>query len=671
MSSTESVDSTFRYPDKIPSKKKLPLVLCSQPVKHLPHHRLHVRPVIWRSCDKKAIPCIHDRSLKQSNIVEMCGYTADRQTIYLRIQVQATYQLQWNHTIDDDLIATVIEAMDGVTDYPDICSTSGKEIVVRAPKYHDLDELSRVLGTSKISCDESGSLSGLWQARSLQPYQWITIEHYSPLPGKYAAYDFNVIVDECELSAVHLPIDISPLPLFWNLDTNTGEIITCDLLDNKEHHLTTGDISDGTHKVHSEEYLLHQTLNYFRRADRIIYCEQGSSMVRFIERCEINNIDGNTEDVKFYDFIDLRRYYRRCYPYLTDCELLTLTSCLTHVKDDASNLRRLQGLWCRENSHGNNVEEHLEFVANNLRVDIGTLLYMNYSELVDRVICNIRCSPLKKFSPTESVSNIDIQSPNHLARSKRGCYPKVYRYDYSELYRHVLFRTTQSRMLTILGERLVQAPPELIYHAFFSRHNTEDNVQVFEKLLDEILAPHRIVSVSEYVVCSTTLISSPMLTYIGCDDRYLSLGSSSVTLRQGKLFTQGIAPICRPPCLLTRKLLTECLQNYPGRSSELDAGEYTADVLRNKFPNREDEITNLTMTTTLGTNLGKIDNVKYQLARHVDYEPDIRIVVDYVWTLAGPLPISKISPTTVLDYEQYSRIITTYRDHLKILFTTI
>ena len=187
-------------------------------------NQLLVKPISWSSVN----PSI---SGKKGIIpsIQIFGYTSDYRTVYIRIPRQSTFILRFATTIDDEMKNSITEILNPL--HIKTSTINSEILIVRAPELSpieltsnpDFEELATWIEAKQ---DPYGELESFWEARDISPYEWIIIEKYAPIPGKYTSCDLNIRseeeyisnVDYINLSDINLP-EISPRLFFWDIET--------------------------------------------------------------------------------------------------------------------------------------------------------------------------------------------------------------------------------------------------------------------------------------------------------------------------------------------------------------------------------------------------------------------------------------------------------------------
>ncbi len=188
-------------------------------------HRLFIRPVAWSTINT-------NHSATKSDIlnsIEIFGYTLEGTSIYVRIPRKSTFILKFSQEIDDDIITNIVDVLN-----PSVISKSEIDpsiLIVRANELSpfdlvdnpDFESLSTWIDSQQ---DPFGEIESLWQTREIGPYEWIMIDKFSPLPGKYTSSDLNIKTEEDHI----FPLDDLKLPFIpwksflWDLETFSSKI---------------------------------------------------------------------------------------------------------------------------------------------------------------------------------------------------------------------------------------------------------------------------------------------------------------------------------------------------------------------------------------------------------------------------------------------------------------
>lgn len=191
-------------------------------------NQLLVRPMSWSSVNPSAAALQANPSLFPS--IQIFGYTADGRTIYVRIPRKSTFILKFGQNVDADMVTNITEILN-----PSSIRSSTmdpKVLIVRAPELSPIEltanpDFEGLATWTEARQDPYGEIEALWEARDLEPYEWLSIERYVPLPGKYTNADLNIRTEEDYISRVSDTIElpyITPRLFFWDIETFSSRI---------------------------------------------------------------------------------------------------------------------------------------------------------------------------------------------------------------------------------------------------------------------------------------------------------------------------------------------------------------------------------------------------------------------------------------------------------------
>lgn len=189
---------------------------------------LLVKPISWSYVKEE----ITSKSVPYSTL-EMFGQTSDGRSIYIRIPRKSTFIIKFAHTVDADMIENVRDIFNPVS-----VKTSNIDshiMVIRAPESSPVGLLHNSycenVGSWFTNCDVKqdpyGELESFWESREIAPYEYLAIEKYIPLSGKYTLADLNIRTEEehvtnaskFDLSLVIPPnLNTEPCLLFWDIE---------------------------------------------------------------------------------------------------------------------------------------------------------------------------------------------------------------------------------------------------------------------------------------------------------------------------------------------------------------------------------------------------------------------------------------------------------------------
>lgn len=188
--------------------------------------QLLIRPVSWSILDPKLLTTKNNYNLNSS--IEIFGYTNDDRSIYIRIPQRSTFILKFFDNIDTDITANIKEILSPTS--IKVSTLDSTTLIIRAPKLspfelianHNSENIANWIDAKQ---DPYGPLESLWEAIEISPYEWIKIDKYMPLPGKYTSCDLNIASDELfikNLSSEELPT-IKPRLLFFDIKTTISK----------------------------------------------------------------------------------------------------------------------------------------------------------------------------------------------------------------------------------------------------------------------------------------------------------------------------------------------------------------------------------------------------------------------------------------------------------------
>jgi len=188
-------------------------------------NKLFVRPFAWSSVNPSAAAIKENPLLIPS--IQIFGYTRDYRTIYVRVPRKSTFILKFAEDIDDDMISNISEILSPTTIL--VSELDDKILIVRAPELSPI-ELTANPDNEDVATwidakqDPHGELESLWEARNIGPYEWISINGFTPLPGKYTSCDLNIITDDTNIEPSDQSFhDINLRLLFWDIETNASK----------------------------------------------------------------------------------------------------------------------------------------------------------------------------------------------------------------------------------------------------------------------------------------------------------------------------------------------------------------------------------------------------------------------------------------------------------------
>lgn len=168
--------------------------------------RLLMRPVSWSTLYPSTSEIEKDPSLFPS--IEVFGYTSDGRSIYLRILHKSTFIFKFKNDVTDETIYN----LDNPEDIK-ISTIDPKVMIIRS------NQVPEVIKAEARSFDPYGELASFWEAKEIGPYEWLSINKYSPLYGKYTTCDFNMKTEEDYISVADDSFDIPLKLFFWDIET--------------------------------------------------------------------------------------------------------------------------------------------------------------------------------------------------------------------------------------------------------------------------------------------------------------------------------------------------------------------------------------------------------------------------------------------------------------------
>lgn len=188
------------------------------------NNRLFIRPISWSSVNPSAGALKANPSLFPS--IQVFGYTSDGRTVYVRIPRKSTFILKFGQEIDEEMVSNLTDILNPTSIRPSYLDS--KILIIRAPELSPMDltanpDFEGLATWTEAQQDPYGEVEALWEAREIGPYEWISIEKYAPIPGKYTSCDLNIRTDEDYIHSVgdvdiEFP-DIFPRLFFWDIET--------------------------------------------------------------------------------------------------------------------------------------------------------------------------------------------------------------------------------------------------------------------------------------------------------------------------------------------------------------------------------------------------------------------------------------------------------------------
>jgi hypothetical protein len=369
-------------------------------------------------------------------------------------------------------------------------------------------------------------------------------------------------------------------------------------------------------------------------------------------------VDASTINIPGTEIVDLLYFYRRFYPHFRNHKLDTIsTSFIGEGKTDLSidemmdairtddpekqvrvvdysfiDSLRMQQLW-----EQTKVESKMEKVCNRLGISINNLLHHRYEQIIDHAMYNIDEGARLNMGASEK--------PTYLQVGAKGIYHNVYVYDYTELYRQLMLRSSQSTVKS-LAKRLKGAPPSLIMTAFFSGY--VDRSRLLQVLLEEInrfKLTNTIIAIDATTIRTIGKIDFMYLKLVNVFRCYISLGKASyITLEEDKIEMNGMAKLCRPAFALAYDIMNQYVNLV--HTNTLDKFEY---------PNMESLPLDKFVMVEKIEHIQQYDpsSLKFELSRQYGGDVLTWVRVKYVMTMRGPRILSLLTSEDQIDYNYY------------------
>jgi len=345
--------------------------------------RLFLKPITWSSVNPRASSTT--RYLSPS--IQIFGYTSDGRTAYVRIPRNSTFILKFDQIVDQEMVSNVSDILN--PSYIKPSCVDNKIMIIRAPELSPIEltanpDFEGLATWIDAKQDPYGEVESFWEAKSIKPYNWISINKYTPIPGKYTNCDLNINSDEEHISEYvgdTLP-NITPRLFFWDIETfasRQGEfpnssnvddyialisIITMNRDGTKGYVIARGDVNRELLTKHNNMVLIHAKdekdlltkffaiYNTFQPDRQIYYNGDMFDMPYLLNRLAINNIEipkiskirtltpwvirrsyptpfgreyERTINIPGTEIIDLIHFYRRFYPHLKNHKLDTVS----------------------------------------------------------------------------------------------------------------------------------------------------------------------------------------------------------------------------------------------------------------------------------------------------------------------------------------------------------
>lgn len=689
--------------------------------------QLFVKPYSWSSINPGVTALKSNPSLSPS--IQFFGYTSDNKSIYVRFPRKSTFILKFTEAVDDEIASNISDILS-----PTSITGSGLDptiLIIRAPEISPFEFTSNEESATwiAVSQDPYGELVSLWETLDIGPYQWLQIDDYAAIPGKYTSCDMNIRTSEDNISGfediINMPI-INHRLFFWDIETFSKSnefpdalnpddyifmisVITVINNDYTGYVIIKGDVNEDLLtrndmviiKATDESDLINKFFTIYNNfgPDRQIYYNGDSfDMPYLLDRTKLNKIKipniskilsltptvsrhsypspfgrefAKTLNLPGTEIIDLLHYYRLFYPYLKNHRLdtvsrkfigegktdLTIDEMMHTVRtNDINKLAkvvdysyidsfRMYELWTETN-----VKDNIETLCNNLGLDDNIILRSSLEEVITRAVYNIDAG--------SALLKGQYDNPLHLKEAVKGIYRNVYVYDYSEIYRQIMI-TSEQLIAMKLAERLQGAPSKLITTAFYSGYvDRKEILLILNNLLNDVLKTGLIIAIEPFIVRSIGPLDLPWLTKLYVSPWYISVSKASYIILDdnGGLEMAGLAKLCRPPFPLANDIIREYLLLA-----------YNKQIFKmpdiKTYPIEKFYLTiKLTSTDTTTTN-----QLKASLIAQYGLSIATWVSVKYVVTQRGPVLISKLLDTDVIDYKYYTTELNKYIKELTAL----
>ncbi|CAH6420457.1 DNA polymerase family B [uncultured virus] len=713
--------------------------------------QLFVRPISWSSVNPSAGAIKKNATLVPS--IQMFGYTPDGRTAYVRLPRKSTFILTFAEEVDDDMIDGIYEILNPI--YVKTSVLDNKILIVRAPELSPIEltanpDFEGLATWTNVEQDPYGELESLWEAREIGPYEWIVINKFVPLPGKYTSCDLNLTADETNIESAgeqDFP-DITSKLFFWDIETfaskpgefpnssNAEDVIFMVSIITVSRDGSNHEMRAGTHpqqnslnsnayvivkgnvapqfikeksnnvviiRVKDEKELISQFFaiyNTFGPDRQIYYNGDMFDMPYLLNRLTFHDYEipritkittlvpktiwhryptpfgsemAQTVLLPGTEIIDLLHYYRRFYPNFNSHRLdvvsqhflkegkadLTIDEMMDAVRtDDPTKISkvidysyvdslRMYQLW-----NTNEVQSRLETVCNNLGISIDTLLRKSFDEIIDRTAFNVDAGT--------AVVGGSKAKPSHLKDAVKGIYRNVFIYDYSELYRQLMISSDQP-IAAILGDRLEGAPPALIVAAFYSKYvDRTELLPSLNSMLDSVIGKNTVIALESTIIRSISRLDANWLQLVDTISSYISVAKASYIVLDdsGEMETAGLAKLCRPKF----ELAAEIVQQYITRVYGNTMTQFSVPKLEEQPPEK------FILTQKIGDIITLApDSLKYKLASQYGSPISTWVTVKYIMMVRGPVLLSQIQPTDVIDYNYYTAELGKYLKDLQSL----
>ena len=669
----------------------------------LPASQLLLYPVSWSSVDPNAAAINANSTLLPS--IQIFGYLPDGKTIYVRVPRKSTFILTFAEEVDDDIISNIMEILNPI--YIKRSILDSKVLIVRAPELSPIEltanpDFEGLATWIDVKQDPYGELQSFWEAREIGPYEWLSLEKFVPLPGKYTTCDINLSIDEVNIATAPREIvlpDIFPRLFFWHISTLSSRKGEFPNSSNKEDVISMISITtvapDGSNSyaivlptlntsldesilavnARDEKDLIVQFFaiyTSFKPDRQIYYTGDMVDMPYLLNRSALHNysipriskILSFLPEISYHSYptpfgremaptislpgtesIDLVHFYRRFYPQFSNYRLGAISDALldeaeNEIFEESTTSARLSELWSVTEVHS-----RIESVCNNLGVSADVLLRESFADILHRSVYNIDAGA--------AIITGKKDKPDHFKEAVRGVYRNVLLYDYSELYRRLMVNSGQV-IASTLGERLEDAPPGLIMEAFYSEYVDRTKlIPLMNAMLESIISSEKIIAIEPVFIRSVGPLPADWLKLISTIPCYVSVAKASHIIldTRGSIESSGLAKLCRPKFELANDVIRQYITKvYRGRVADFQVPKLE-DVASEKF----------VLSETIGDIMTlKSGSLKYVLAQQYAGILSGWITVKYLMTTKGPVLLSLVKEGEKIDYSYYIREIESY-----------
>lgn len=406
--------------------------------------QLFIKPTKWEVTNidnKKFIECI--------------GTTSEGSSIYVRLPCNST------------ILTTIVNS---ISNEQNIIDANRKYIVLDIGIDDGVLIIRVVSNTDSNSNnngdlrDRYGPLSSLWAALDIGPYEWLTLNNYTPLPGKYTICDLNVSTDESYIEPLLDIDDIDYSPKLMLVDYRPLQqcLYLTTVKDEQAYNYEISWVANAGLKSHviraqDEDQALTKLFGIYShlQPDLLIYFgkETLTTLQQYLTKYKprLNIVINIVVRDESLPLIDLQQYINKFHspiPHNTLQEALINTDSQT-LYELCSRLDTI---------------ERLTTTCNNIGVTYNELL--TSPDIIDRIIYNMDPSAVMgtvKAQPLAMTTHLKSLT------SLKSLDSVTYVYDYTELYRQLIM-TGDNRLSTTLGILLEDAPPMLIAQVFFSKY---------------------------------------------------------------------------------------------------------------------------------------------------------------------------------------------------------